>query len=90
MYEVLDCDVLVFLGILLDCDVLVFLGILFDCDVLVFLGILKHAHVIADLLKHYRKVTAMVLGQYASRVGQHHHRSQLHYCKQLSKEAFCV
>lgn len=62
-----------------------------DDDVFVFLPILEHAHVITLLLTHYRKVTALVLGQYASRRGNSitiGHR--LHYCKQFSKAAFCV
>jgi hypothetical protein len=62
-----------------------------DYNVFVFLAILEHAHVIALLLTHYRKVTALVLGQYASRGGNSitiSHR--LHYCKQFSKAAFCT
>jgi len=41
----------------------------FDYDVFVFLAVLEHAHVIVLLLTHYRNVTALVLGQYASRGG---------------------
>lgn len=63
----------------------------FDYDVFILFAVLKHPHVIALLLTHYRKVTALVLGQYTSRgrnsIAVSH---RLHYCKQFSKAAFCV